>query len=101
MQFNRQLERGQIQRLQLQQELAAQQVQTQQRLAQLGEAAHRDQALQTQVKDMLTDACSHLAVHVGLSLETAEGIAGKLQTAPFVLQAEFVLHLTMQGNRGL
>lgn len=78
LQFTRQLERGQIQRLQLQQELAAQQVQTQQRLAQLGEAAHREQAMQTQVKDMLTDACHHLATHVGQSLETAEGIAGAI-----------------------
>lgn len=76
MQFTRQLERGQVQRLQLQQELAAQQVQTQQRLAQMGEAAQRDQAHLTQAKDMLTNACTHLALHVGQSLQHAEGIAG-------------------------
>ena len=76
LQFTRQLERAQIAQLQLKQELASQQVQSQLRIAQVGEIAHRDIAQLTESRDMLTAACSHLANDVRQALEAAEGIAG-------------------------
>ena len=76
LQFTRQLERAQVAQLQLKQELASQQVQSQLRIAQVGEVAHRDIAQLTQSRDMLTAACSHFANDVRQALEAAEGIAG-------------------------
>ena len=76
MQFTRQLERAQVAQLQLKQELAAQQVQAQLRIAQVGETAHRDIAQLTQSHDMLTAASTHLAVSIRHTLDTTEGIAG-------------------------
>ena len=77
LQFTRQLERAQIAQLQLKQELASQQVQSQLRIAQVGETAHRDIVQLTQSRDMLTAVCSHLAQDVRQALEAAEGIAGQ------------------------
>ena len=82
-QFTRQLERAQVAQLQLKQELASQQVQAQLRIAQVGESAHRDIAQLTQSRDMLTAACSHLAINVRQALETAEGIAGECLCVKF------------------
>lgn len=62
--------------LQLKQDLAGQQVQAQLRIAQVGEAAHRDIAHLTQSNDMMAAASSHLATMVRQALETAEGMAG-------------------------
>lgn len=76
LQFTRQLERAQVAQLQLKQELASQQVQSQLRIAQVGEIAHRDIAHLTESRDMLTAVCSHLANDVRQALEAAEGIAG-------------------------
>ena len=64
--------------LQLKQELAAQQVQSQLRIAQVGETAHRDLAQLTQAKEMLAAAAAHLATNVAQALDTAEGIAGNV-----------------------
>ena len=81
LQFTRQLERAQVAQLQLKQELASQQVQSQLRIAQVGEIAHRDIAQLTESRDMLTAVCSHLANNVRQALEAAEGITG---TSPFM-----------------
>lgn len=80
LQFTRQLERAQVAQLQLKQELAAQQVQAQLRIAQVGETAHRDIAQLTQSNDMLTAASTHLAVNIRRALDTAEGVAGMAET---------------------
>lgn len=89
LQFTRQLERAQVAQLQLKQELASQQVQSQLRIAQVGEVAHRDIAQLTQSRDMLTAACSHFANDVRQALEAAEGIAGSCSWSNMCLEQCF------------
>ena len=96
LQFTRQLERAQVAQLQLKQQLQAQQVQAQLRIAQVGETAHRDIGQLTQSNDMLTNAGNHLSANVRQALETAEGIAGDHTISPTYCSHQSSLHVWSQ-----